>query len=155
MKKLLTAALLGAALLTGTAGAVVEPTDAFYVADYADVLSEETEQYIIDQNEALFEATGGQIVVVAVDFMDGMDSADYAMAVAENWGGIGDEPPSFVLTFCAQFLSGRGGWALLPETLLGDSVAFLPSWTLWTRAVPLPLPQVLTECLIPDLAAGP
>lgn len=90
MKKLLTAALLGAALLTGTAGAVVEPTEAFYVADYADVLSEETEQYIIDQNEALFEATGGQIVVVAVDFMDGMDSADYAMAVAENWGGIGD-----------------------------------------------------------------
>ena len=90
MKKLLTAALLGAALLTGTAGAVVEPTDAFYVADYADVLSEETEQYIIDQNQALFEATGGQIVVVAVDFMDGMDSADYAMAVAENWGGIGD-----------------------------------------------------------------
>ena len=90
MKKLLTAVLLGAALLTGTAGAVVEPTDAFYVADYADVLSDETEQYIIDQNEALFEATGGQIVVVAVDFMDGMDSADYAMAVAENWGGIGD-----------------------------------------------------------------
>ena len=90
MKKLLTAALLGAALLTGTAGAVVEPTDAFYVADYADVLSEETEQYIIDQNQALFEATGGQIVVVAVDFMDGMDSADYAMAVAEKWGGIGD-----------------------------------------------------------------
>ena len=90
MKKLLTAALLGAALLTGTAGAVVEPTDAFYVADYADVLSKETEQYIIDQNQALFEATGGQIVVVAVDFMDGMDAADYAMAVAENWGGIGD-----------------------------------------------------------------
>ena len=90
MKKLLTAALLGAALLTGTAGAVVEPTEAFYVADYADVLTEETEQYIIDQNEALFEVTGGEIVVVAVDFMDGMDSADYAMAVAENWGGIGD-----------------------------------------------------------------
>ena len=90
MKKLLTAALLGAALLTGTAGAVVEPTDAFYVADYADVLSDETEQYIIDQNAALFSATGGEIVVVTVDFMDGMDSADYAMAVAENWGGIGD-----------------------------------------------------------------
>lgn len=90
MKKLLTAVLLGAALLTGTAGAVVEPTDAFYVADYADVLSADTEQYIIDRNETLFNATGGQIVVVTVDFMDGMDAADYAMAVAENWGGIGD-----------------------------------------------------------------
>ena len=45
MKKLLTAALLGAALLTGTAGAVVEPTDAFYVADYADVLTSILELY--------------------------------------------------------------------------------------------------------------
>ena len=75
-----------------------------------------------------------------------------AVAARADWRAI---LSSFLLTFCAQFLSGRGGWALLPETLLGDSVAFLPSWTLWTRAVPLPLPQVLTECLIPDLAAGP
>ena len=29
--------------------------------------------------------------MVSVDFMDGMDAADYAMAVAESWGGIGDE----------------------------------------------------------------
>ena len=72
---------LGLGLLSVTAGAVVEPTEAFYVADYADVLSADTEQYIIDKNQTLFDTTGGQIVVVTVEFMDGMDSADYAMQV--------------------------------------------------------------------------
>ena len=70
---------------------MAEPPAARYVADEADVLSSETEQYIIDKNQSLFENTGGEIVVVSVDFMDGMDAADYAMAVAESWGGIGDE----------------------------------------------------------------
>ena len=84
-------ALLCFGLLSTAALAVVEPTASFYVADYAGVLSDDTEQYIIDQNEKLLSATGGEIVVVAVDFMDGMTSGDYAMAVAENWGGIGDK----------------------------------------------------------------
>lgn len=88
-------------LLSVTAGAVVEPTDAFYVADYADVLSADTEQYIVNKNHTLFESTGGQIVVVTVDFMDGMDAADYAMGVVENWGGIGDADRNngFVLVY--------------------------------------------------------
>ena len=47
MRRQLAAALLGAALLTGGAQAVAEPTAARYVADEADVLSSETEQYII------------------------------------------------------------------------------------------------------------
>lgn len=75
MRRQLAAALLGAALLTGGAQAVAEPTAARYVADEADVLSSETEQYIIDKNQSLFEDTGGEIVVVSVDFMDGMDAA--------------------------------------------------------------------------------
>lgn len=94
MRRQLAAALLGAALLTGGAQAVAEPPAARYVADEADVLSSETEQYIIDKNQSLFENTGGEIVVVSVDFMDGMDAADYAMAVAESWGGIGDALPA-------------------------------------------------------------
>ena len=50
MRRQLAAALLGAALLTGGAQAVAEPPAARYVADEADVLSSETEQYIIDKN---------------------------------------------------------------------------------------------------------
>lgn len=97
----LTCLLLGLLLLTGTALAVAEPTPEFYVADYAGVLSQETEAYIVSQNALLLEATGGEIVIVAVDFMDGMSGDEYAMAVAENWGGIGDEERNngFLLVF--------------------------------------------------------
>ena len=62
---------------------------------------------------------------------------------------------SFLLTLRSHFLSGTGGWALRPVTLLGDSVAILPAAMRWTRATPRPLPQVLTECLMPAPGAGP
>ena len=53
-----------------------------YVLDEAGVLSEETEQEIISQNQTLFQEEGAQIVVAAVDFLDGEDIADYAEALA-------------------------------------------------------------------------
>lgn len=120
------AALLSACLLaTAAAAAVAEPTEAFYVADYADVIEPETEQYIVDQNEILYESTGGEIVIVAVDFMDGMSSADYAMAVAENWNGIGDVERNngFLLVFATgenkvRAMAGYGIDNDLPASLL-------------------------------------
>ena len=87
---ILCCAMLCLGLLSGAALAVAEPTEEFYVCDEAGVIDADTEEYIIEQNKTLLSATGGEIVVVAVDFMDGMSSDDYAMAVAENWGGIGD-----------------------------------------------------------------
>lgn len=110
LRRALLCALAGAAGLYTAAAAVVQPTEARYVADYAQVLSEDTEQYIIEKNQALFSATGGEIVVVAVDFMDGMDAADYAMSVAENWGGIGDvdRANGFVLVYAVGGEQGVG-----------------------------------------------
>ena len=68
------------ALLSGTAFAleVVEPTENFYVADYANVLSNTTENYIVTENDALYAQTGAQIVVVTVDFIGSNDIEDYA-----------------------------------------------------------------------------
>ena len=57
-----------------------------YVLDEAGVLSEETEQEIISQNQTLFQEEGAQIVVVAVDFLDGEDIADYAYSLFNIWG---------------------------------------------------------------------
>ena len=37
---------------------VVEPTEDFYVLDQANVLSDQTERYIIENNEVLFNGTG-------------------------------------------------------------------------------------------------
>ena len=61
-----------------------------YVLDEAGVLSEETEQEIISKNQELFEETGAQIVVVAVDFLGGDEIDDYAYMLFNSWG-IGSE----------------------------------------------------------------
>lgn len=65
---------------------VPEPTEAFYVADYANVIDGETEQHIIKNNKELFDKTGAQIVVATVDFLNGMEIEDYAMKMFNNWG---------------------------------------------------------------------
>ena len=83
------AALLTILLLTGSALAVVDPPANTYVGDYAGVLSSDTEQHIIRQNDTLSAATGGAIVVVTVDFLDGMAIDDYAYQIFNDWG-IGD-----------------------------------------------------------------
>lgn len=70
--------------------AVVDAPETVYVGDYAGVLTDATEQYIIAENQKLAEATGAQIVIVTVDFLDGMEIEDYAYTIFNAWG-IGDE----------------------------------------------------------------
>ncbi len=71
-----------------TAGAVVEPSEAFYVADYANVLSESTEQIIIDTNGYLEQnCDGAQIVVVTIEYLDTFQYSDeYAVYLFNQWG---------------------------------------------------------------------
>lgn len=57
-----------------------------YVLDEAGVLSEETEQEIITENQTLFQETGAQIVVVTVDFLGGESIDDYAYSLFNSWG---------------------------------------------------------------------
>ena len=83
---LLTAILL-LSVLTVTASAVVEKSEAFYVADYADVLSDDLEQYIVDMNGDLeYYCKGAQLVVVTVEYLDGMYSDAYAYQLFNDWG---------------------------------------------------------------------
>lgn len=56
-----------------------------YVLDSADVLSSNTEDTIVKSNADLFERTGAEIVVVAVDFISGDSSEQYAYAIFNNW----------------------------------------------------------------------
>lgn len=83
--------VLAASPLAATAalGGVIGQSDSFYVADYADVITADTEQYIIEKNADLEQLCGGQIVVAAVDFLDGMDIEDYAYKLFSDWK-IGD-----------------------------------------------------------------
>lgn len=70
---------------------VVEPTEQFYVADYANVLSSETEEYIIEKNDELYASCGGQFCVVTIDFLNDLDAEQYSYALFNEWGIGGAE----------------------------------------------------------------
>lgn len=88
-KKLLPAALallLALALALPALAAYPERPENQYVLDEAGVLSTATEQTIVQENQELFQETGAQIVVVAVDFLDGVEIDDYAYSLFNLWG---------------------------------------------------------------------
>ena len=68
---------------------VVPQTSVFYVNDAAELLSEETEQYIVSINDKLRAASGAQVVVVTVPDMGGASLEEYATALFRTYG-IGD-----------------------------------------------------------------
>lgn len=81
--------------------AVVSPNDTFYVYDGAQVLSEDTEQYILRTNQELESKTGAQIVVVTIPSLEGASLEEYATDLFRQWG-IGDSKKSNgLLLLCA------------------------------------------------------
>lgn len=67
-----------------------EPNDDFYVLDQSNIIASDTEEYIIEQNIKLYEATGAQIVVVTEDFVPDGKLEAYAYNILNEWG-IGDK----------------------------------------------------------------
>ena len=89
------------AVLLCPVSAVVSPNDGFYVYDGAQVLSEETEQYILNHSQELKNKTGAQIVVVTITSLDGQSLEEYATELFRQWG-IGDaEKNNGLLLLCA------------------------------------------------------
>ena len=68
----------------------VEPTDRFFVNDFADVIDENTENTMYAAGVQLYEKTGAQVVVVTLDNIDGADIQQYGVELGRAWG-IGDE----------------------------------------------------------------
>lgn len=77
--------LFGALSLPAMAAPPERPKN-MYVLDQANVLSDSTEKEIVSSNEKLFRETGAEIVIAAVDFLDGEEIDDYAFALFEDWG---------------------------------------------------------------------
>ena len=69
----------------GAAGIPEYKTEYGYVADFADVLATDTINYINGYNSDLYEACGAEIIVVTVDFLNGMDIGDYAYRLFNEW----------------------------------------------------------------------
>ena len=70
--------------------AIVKPTYEFYVNDYANILSEETENYIININKELESKTKAQIVVVTIPSLEGDSLEEYSTKLFRSFG-IGDK----------------------------------------------------------------
>lgn len=87
-----------------SAYAVVDQSESFYVADYSNVLSNDTEQMIINYNGSLeYQCQGAQIVVVTVDYLDGMYSDEYAYQLFNDWGvGSADYNNGMLLLLAIQ-----------------------------------------------------
>ncbi len=78
--------LLCLILLPTISNGVVEPTYNFFVNDYANILSDETENYIIEKNKVLEETFGAQIVVVTVPSLEGNSLEEYSTEVFRKFG---------------------------------------------------------------------
>ncbi|MDD3165568.1 MAG: TPM domain-containing protein, partial [Oscillospiraceae bacterium] len=86
---LLTALMLLLSLTAAAGTAVVEPTEALYVADYANVLSADTENHIVTASGSLKTLCGGEIAVVTIDYLNDLDAEEYAYELINQWG-VGD-----------------------------------------------------------------
>lgn len=91
-KKIIGVTLLSIILLLFpiTSLAMVEPTSEFYINDYANILSEEVKQDILNKSVALEKETGAQIVVVTVLNLEGQSLEEYATELFRKFG-IGDK----------------------------------------------------------------
>lgn len=88
--RLLAACGLGLVLALPAAALELEPTDRFFVNDYADVITAEAEDAIYAAGVQLYEKTGAQVVAVTVSSLDGEDVRDAGYSLANAWG-IGKE----------------------------------------------------------------
>lgn len=69
--------------------AMVNPTDRFYINDYAGILSNDTKDYIFEHSKNLDTKTTSQIVVVTVPSLEGEVLEEYATSLFRKFG-IGD-----------------------------------------------------------------
>jgi len=87
MKKRIAAVLMMLALLPAWAAAMpAKPMDAFYVNDFADVITDADRQHMLALGEALEDATGAQVVAATVNFADGLSEAEYTQKLFDAWG---------------------------------------------------------------------
>ena len=76
-------------MITSNVFAVVKPTSNFYVNDYANLLTSETENYIMSVNQKLHSQTKAQVVVVTVKNLEGNSLEEYSTELFRSFG-IGD-----------------------------------------------------------------
>lgn len=62
-----------------------KPTSKFYINDFADILSDSTEEMVFNISKTVEEKTTAQVVVVTVPNMKGQDVESYATELFNKW----------------------------------------------------------------------
>lgn len=78
---------------------VPQPSDSFYINDFADVINPESEEYILSNSVTLADKTGAQLVVATVESLEGRDVDSYALDMFREWkiGGSKDNNGVLIL----------------------------------------------------------
>ncbi|WP_059050690.1 TPM domain-containing protein [Paenibacillus senegalimassiliensis] len=76
-------------LTVHAAPALPEPTGAFYVNDFANVIDPADELLMVENGKMLEKLNGAQVVIVTVDFVGTRSISDYAAELFNQWG-VGD-----------------------------------------------------------------
>ncbi len=122
-------------LSIGSAFAMVEISDKFYITDEAEVISEATENHIVNLN-AYLEAncSGAQIGIVVVDFLDGMDIEDYCYKMFDQMQlGSADEDNGILLLLT---IGEENYWCMQGKGIAGDLTAAEIDDILWYNLEP-------------------
>ncbi len=118
--------LLIIALCPFLLGAAPDHTSEFYVNDYADVLSDATEQQILNAAVKLANETTAQVCVLTIDSLDGEDISEYSVEVFRDWGIGNKEKDNGVLIVLSVndremwVTTGYGVEGTLTDTRLGQ-----------------------------------
>ncbi|MEE0898990.1 MAG: TPM domain-containing protein, partial [Acutalibacteraceae bacterium] len=102
-----------------------QPSDNFYVNDFADVMTDSDEQEFLSRAVALEKATTAQVVVAAVEDLGGDEPYEYATELGRQWGIGNEEADNGVLILFARddreiFIAvGYGLEGALPDSKTG------------------------------------
>ncbi len=100
IKYILMTALILSILLSVSTSAIdlPEPTEEFFVNDFADVIDDEVEEELQAIGASLYKQTTAQVVVVTVESLDGYDVDEYTLELGREWGvGSGETNNGVVL----------------------------------------------------------
>lgn len=103
--------------------AIVKPTDSYYINDYAGILREEMQKYILRRSIALDRASQIQVVVVTISSTEGMSIEEYANTLYNNFK-IGKDSKGALILLCPQervirIEIGDGLGGILPDGKVG------------------------------------
>lgn len=94
--KFKTAAIIAAVFIIAlgarifAAVSIPNPTSAFFVNDYANIIDAQTEQYINERGQTYYKNGGPQVALLTMSSIGGADLEDFSIQTARKWG-LGDK----------------------------------------------------------------